>query len=713
MLMLRGAGGLGKTRLLQALTADLADTCPDGTVLVSLGDLSQPELVPVRMAAALGVIEEPGIPLADTLTAALAGLRLLAVDGGEQVRRACAALCARLLASLPDLLIIAAAREPLQVPGETMWQVPPLALPEPGTTDPARAARSPAVRLLISRAAAARPGFVLDAGTCPAVVAICRAVDGMPLAIELAAARLRELDPAAVAAGLGAWPGLPGPGQHAIPAPRRTMAAAAVAWSHDQLAPAEQVLLRRLSVFDGWSLEMAERVCADERLPSGRVAGLLAGLVEAALAEPEPGVPGQARYRLPGAVRDYAAARLAGAGEVEAVGRRLRDYAGHRAEYLMSIAMAKVPVTWPVLWKLFRDYAGDTRLIRAALAWCLEHGDAAEGLRIGTLARIFWIMTGTVGEGAWWFDAFLDLDRPDIPASVRGPALVSRAQLAFDRGDLTGGQARGAAGLELCRAAGDPHYTATALNLIAQVGLAAGQLQEALRCASEALDLARLVNDVWNQFYALCNRGGALAAVGNLREARATAQAALDLAVQTDQHWGAALARHGLGDLSRALGDLDTARDYYLAALPFARQGMPPPEAACCLAHLGRIALRQDDPGQAREYLGESLQLSLAAGGRRQIARGLLAFADLSVREGDPGRAVQLAAAAVALGDAARLGQPRPDRAQRYLDAAAGLGAAEVARLWAAGLGLTSLAAARLALDPPAKTGAGNRDASS
>jgi tetratricopeptide (TPR) repeat protein len=356
----------------------------------------------------------------------------------------------------------------------------------------------------------------------------------------------------------------------------------------------------------------------------------------------------------------------------------------------MSIAMSKVPVTWPVLWKLFRDYAGDTRLIRAALAWCLEHGDPAEGLRIGALARIFWIMTGTVGEGAWWFDAFLDLDRPDIPASVRGPALVSRAQLAFDRGDLTGAQARGAVGLELCRAAGDPTYTATALNLIAQVGLAAGRLQEALRCASEALDLARLVS-----------------------EARASARAALDLAVETDQHWGAAMARHGLGDLCWALGDLDLARDYYLAALPFARQGMPPPEAACCLAHLGKIALRQDDPGQAREYLTESLQLSLAAGGRRQIARGLLAFADVSVREGDPGRAVQLAAAAVALGDAARLAQPHPDRAQRYLDAAAGLGAAEVARLWAAGLELTSLAAARLALDPPAKAGARNRDASS
>jgi predicted metal-dependent phosphotriesterase family hydrolase/predicted ATPase len=707
MLMLRGAGGTGKTRLLRALTASLADACPDGTSLVSLGDLSHPELVPVRMAEALGVSEEPGIPLADTLTAALAGQRLLAVDGGEQVRRAVAALCARLLASLPDLLIVAAGREPLQVPGETLWQVPPLGLPEPGTTDPARAARSPAVRLLASRAGGDRAGFALDAGNCAAVVAICRAVDGVPLAIELAAARLRDLDAARVAASLGAWPGLPGPGQHAIPVPHQPMVAAAVAWSHSQLIPAEQVLLRRLSLFDGWSLEMAERVCADERLAAGRVASLLAGLVDKALAEPEPDVPGLARYRLPGAVRDFAAARLAAAGESEAVGRRLRDYASQRAEYLMSIAMAKVPVTWPVLWKLFRGYAGDTRLIRAALAWCLEHGETAEGLRIGTSARVFWIMTGTVGEGAWWFDAFLDAAGTQVPAAVRGPALVSRAQLAFDHGDLTGGQARGAAGLELCRTAGDPYCTATALNLLAQVGLAAGRLQETLRCASEALDLARLIGDAWNQLYALANRAGALAAVGNLREARATAQAALDVAEQTDQHWGAALVRRGLGDLCRALGDTGGARDYYLAALPFARQGMPPLEAARCLAHLGRIALCQDDPGQAREYLSESLRLSLAAGGRRYIARGLLAFADLSALEGDPGRAVQLAAAAVALGEAARLPVTRPDRVQRYLDAAAGLGAAEVARLWAAGLELTSRAAARLALGPPAKTAPG------
>jgi hypothetical protein len=172
--------------------------------------------------------------------------------------------------------------------------------------------------------------------------------------------------------------------------------------------------------------------------------------------------------------------------------------------------------------------------------------------------------------------------------------------------------------------------------------------------------------------------------------------------LEIDNQWGAALYRTGLGDLARLAGDPAAARDHYLDALPFVREYMPAPEAARLLARVGAAALKLGDLAATRGYLSESLRISVAAGHRAGIARGLLAFARLALRERQPGRAVALAAAATALCEAARLPPPPPARTQRYLDAAAGLGAAEAARLWAAGLELTPRAAAELALEPPA-----------
>jgi len=224
LVTLCGAGGIGKTSLLRALMAAIRPDYPDGAFLVLLRDLRQPELVLAQVARALRIAQEPGIPLADTLAAALAGRRLLlALDGVEHVAAACAQLCARLMAGAPGVQIVAAGREPLRVPGETIWQVPPLLLPGPGTSDPGTAIRSDAAALFALRAAAAAPGFVLDQGTCAAVTDICRSVGGVPLAVELAAARLRDQDVTRLARQLAALPGLPGPGEHAVPVPHAAM----------------------------------------------------------------------------------------------------------------------------------------------------------------------------------------------------------------------------------------------------------------------------------------------------------------------------------------------------------------------------------------------------------------------------------------------------------------------------------------------------------
>jgi len=692
-----GAGGIGKTRLLLRLVALMADDYPDGTWFIELGDLRQPELVISRVATAVGVEEEPGVPLLDTLADALRTRRLLlALDNCEHLVDACASLCQRLLASSPGLQVLATSREALRVAAEAAWPVPPLALPPAGADD---LASYDAVRLFADRASAAAPGFVLGPANTDAVVAVCRALDGLPLAIELAAAWVRVLSVEQIAARLDDRFHLLTSRDRSVPPRQRTLRAA-IDWSHDLLTRPEQVLLRRLSVFAGWSLEMAEHVCADADLPAGEVLDQLAALADKSLVEVEPDTLGQTRYRMLETIREYAAARLAAAGEDVALRGRLRDYTLGVAEDAMSIGMALVPAPWSALVDVFRRWDADAGNAREALSWCLARGDAETGLRICTAVRPCWIVRGSYAEGAEWFDSFLAADLSAVPPSVHGPALIGRAQLAL-ASDPQQALAWAAAGLELCRTAGERFWTATALNLLAEAALHTGHADEAVKRSEEALANARQALDKWNEGYALGTRAAAAGQQGNLREAQEFAEAALSVMREIDQRWGAARTLLGLGDLARLRRDDAQARRQYLAALVALREVRAGPETARCLAGLGRVAMDQGDLGQAREHLAESLLLSLTAGSRIGIARGLSAFAALVVREGRPDLAVQLTAAVTALREAASLPPLPGATTQRYLDAAADLGEHAVGRLWADGLTLTSSAAARLAFDDP------------
>jgi predicted ATPase/DNA-binding CsgD family transcriptional regulator len=699
-----GAGGIGKTRLVLRLLAALAPVFPDGAWFVELGDLRQPELVVSKVAATIGVAEEPGVPLLDTLADALRARRiLLALDNCEHLVDACASLCQRLLASSPGLQVLATSRESLRVAAEAVWSVPPLALPSAGAPADGPHAEDltgyDAIALFAERAAAASPGFALGPGNIAAAVTICRALDGLPLAIELAAAWVRVLSVEQIAARLGDRFHLLTTRDRSAPPRQRTLRAA-IDWSHDLLSAAEQVLLRRLSVFAGWSLEMAELVCADAALPAGQILDLLAALADKSLVEVEPDQLGQTRYRMLETIRDYAAARLAAAGETMAVHRRLCDYTVELAEYNMSIGMALVPASWQARVDVFRRFDAEAANAREVLSWCLAQGDAATGLRICTAIRPCWIVRGTFVEGAEWLDSFLAADLSAVPASVHGPALVGRAQLAL-ASDPDRAEAWATNGLELSWAAGDQFWTATALNLLAETALHTGRVDEAVKRADEALANARQAGDQWNEGYALGTRAAAAGQQGSLPEAEDLAAAALAVMREIDQRWGAARTQLGLGDLARLRGDAATARRQYLAALVVLREVQAGPEVARCLAGLGRVAMDQGELRPARAHLAESLQLSLAAGSRIGIARGLAAFAALAVREGSPGRAVQLTAAVTALRETAHLPPLPAARTQRYLDGAAGLGADAVGGLWADGLTLTGSAAAELALDDP------------
>ncbi len=691
-----GAGGIGKTRLASRLLAAVAGEFPDGAWFVELGELRQEEHLVAWVATAVGVAEEPGRDLIDTLADALRHRRaLLVLDNCEHLVQASANLCQRLLASSPGLQVIATSREPLRVAAEAVWQVPPLALP-PGSADASELAGFDAVRLFAERAAAAAPGFALGPANAAVVARICRALDGLPLALELAAAWVRVLSVDQIAARLDRRLALLTSTDRSVPARQQTLRAA-FDWSYELLSDAEQVLLRRLSALAGWPLDMAEQVCADDRLPAGDIMDLLTALADKSLVEVEPEALGQSRFRMLETIREYAAERLAEAGESAQLRQRRLDYTLREAENAVALGMALMHAPWSARADSIRRADVEAANLREVLADCLARGDTENGLRICTALLPVWLVRGAFAEGAQWFDGFFSVPDGAISPAVRGPALAGRAQLALASGDERA-EELAVAGLEVCWAAGARFWVAAALNLLTEIAVHAGRLDDAAERATEALRVARSAGDQWNEGYALGTMAAAAARRGNLREAQRLGSEALAIMRAIDQLWGAARTLLGLGDLARIRAENGLATRYYLEALAILREIKARPDIARSLAGLGRIATEQGDLRTARQHLTESLRLSYASGSRIGLVRGIEALARLSVLEGNPQAAVQLAGAVTALRAAAHLPPVPGARTQRFLDAAAGLGEHAVSRLWADGLAMTSADAVRLAL---------------
>jgi len=714
-LTLCGPGGIGKTRLALHVLAQAADEFPDGAWVVDLSDLTQSDLVVFRIASVLGVSEEPSRPLLDTLADALSSrVLLVALDNCEHLIEVCAQVCQRLLASSPGLRLIVTSREPLRVAAEHVWQVPPLSVP-PLTMngdDALEVYRSEAISLFADRAAASSPGFAVSPDNAGALATLCRALDGMPLAIELAAARVRALSVEQIGARLADRFRLLTTGDRTAPARHRTLRAT-IDWSHDLLTEPERILLRRLSVFAGWSLEMAEQVCPDEALPAADVLDVISALVDKSLVAREREVLGQARYRLLDSIREYAAAHLDEAGETGTFERRLRDYTLRVAEQNLATGMGRVPASWSDRVNVFRRYDAEMGNVWQVLTRCLAAGDAETGLRIGTAISPCWIVRGAFAEGAEWLDAFLALSEPPPPsptaptglAGFRGPALVVRGQLALPV-DPAAAEAPARVGLELCRSAGQDFWTAAALNLLAETALHTGDLPEAAERAGEALAVARSAEDVWHQGYALGTQAALAAAQGRLREASELAHASISAMRSIDHSWGVARGLLGLADLARLRGDHREAHLRYQEALPILREIDSRPQIARCLAGLGRSALDVDELGEARECFADSIRLSRSTGSRIGTVRALEAFAALAVREKELERVVRLTAAASALREQAGLPPLPGNRLDRFLGAARELGPATVDQLWAQGSALDADAAVTLALNTPPLTGA-------
>jgi predicted ATPase/DNA-binding SARP family transcriptional activator len=481
LLTLTGPGGAGKTRLAYEAAARLADTYPDGVHPVELASLSRPELVPQAVASVLN------LPLPETGTAEvilarqLAERRLLLVlDNCEHLLDACARLAAALLRGCPDVAVLATSREPLRVGGEVTWRTPSLVLPDLRHLPPlADLAELESVRLFVERARDAAPGFELDAATAPAVAEICVRLDGMPLALELAAARTSALAPAQIAVRLDDALRVLGRGSRAAVTRQQTLHAT-LTWSHDLLEEDERVLFRRLAVFAGsMSLEAVEQICGDDGLD---VIDLLSRLVDKSLVQAEH-AEGTARYRLLDTIRQLADQRLRDAGERAARVRAHRDWYVAFAEAHDPERAAGVVNDTPQA--LDVEHGN----LRAALSSGLAD-DPAEALRLAVSLWRFWLARGHFAEGSRWLEAALAA-APE-PTPLRARALLAAAVMKVRRGELSGRELDlGVEAAVILRDAGDHHALAQTLPL---TGLLAwvedGAWEHAVQLVEEGRTLA-------------------------------------------------------------------------------------------------------------------------------------------------------------------------------------------------------------------------------
>jgi predicted ATPase/class 3 adenylate cyclase len=561
LVTLTGPGGSGKTRLSLQIAADVIEHFADGVFFVSLAPVSDPNLVAAAAAQALGVQDGGARPLAESLALHLERKRMLLVlDNFEQVLDA-ASLVAGLIRSCPQLKVVATSRAVLHVYGEHDVAVPPLGLP-PRRPLPAieQLMQYEAVRLFVERAQAAKTGFALTADNAPAVAEICHRLDGLPLAIELAAARARLLTPEAILSRLENRLSLLTGGARDLPARQQTLRST-IAWSHDLLSPDEQQLYRRLTVFiGGCTLEAAEAVCRPESGPAIDALEGLAALVDKSLLRQVEGVNGETRVEMLETIREFGREQLERSGEVGALRRRHAEY--FRA--LVEEADPHLRGPGAAAWLDRLDAEHDN--LRAALAWSVETGEAALGLRMAGILAWFWRLRGHLREGRRWLEAVLAASR-EVRTPLRVRALNGLGLLTFSEVDVATPLLDES--LALAQELGDQSGIAWALYTTGRVG---ADYERSAVVLGESLSRFRALDDVVGAAYACFTSGNVAVRRGDYVQAVALFEQSLALGRQAGDTWAIASALMNAAELARVLREFERAvtmlkesLGYYLA----------------------------------------------------------------------------------------------------------------------------------------------------
>jgi predicted ATPase/class 3 adenylate cyclase len=643
LLTLTGTGGSGKTRLALQAAAEALDAFPDGATFVPLASLADPALIPSAVVQALGVPEQGGRPVVEVLRDHLVEKQyLLVLDNCEHLLAAVADLVGDLLSASSGLTVLATSRAPLRLRAEREWEVPPLALPRRPPPPPTPEQLSPyaAVRLFVERAQAVRPGFAVDNANAPAVAEICWRLDGLPLAIELAAARVRLFPPEALLARLEKrLPFLTG-GTRDAPARQRTLRDA-IAWSHDLLHPEERAVFRRLAAFaGGFTLEAAESVIN----PDGEldVFELVERLCEHSLLRPEDGAEGEPRFGILETVREFAAERLAESGEEETA----RD--AHAAFFAVLAEQARTGMEGPneAAWhaRLTIEHAN----VRVALGWLLERREAETALAMATGVRRFWEFRYHYAEGIGWLERAL-AEAGTTPTRVRAWGLRSLGNLVFVNGDARRAIALYEEALAIFRTVGDDEGINIALASLAIGRTTLGELTAAQAAAEEGLAVSRRIGNERGEAYALRGIGFAASVAGDLPAAVAAYEAALAIFRRLGEQWAGLNTLTELGWVALQQGSLRRARDLGEEAKNRARAQGDRPLELNADALLGRVALEQGELGAADGLLAKAADEFATLGEDLLAAAAGLTLAAVAARRGDAARARELVARAVSV----------------------------------------------------------------
>ncbi|TMC92078.1 MAG: LuxR family transcriptional regulator [Chloroflexi bacterium] len=645
LVTLTGTGGVGKTRLALGVAAAVNADFADGICLVALAPLIDPGLVLSTIAQALGVQEQGSRPLLEGLQDHLREKQLLLLlDNFEQVVSA-APVVAELLVAAPRLRVLVTSRTSLHLSGEHEFVVPPLALPDlRNLPPPDRLLQYGAIRLFVARAQAAHSAFVMTGENATAIAAICQQVDGLPLAIELAAGRSKLFAPQALLSRLRNRLTLLVGGAQDLPLRQQTLRGT-IAWSYDLLGQDEKALFRRLAVFvGGCTIEAAEAVCTAQGDLLIDVLEAVAALVDKSLLRQETQADGQPRLLMLETIREYALERLAASGEAEAVRRQ------HAIFFLRfsEEAEPKIRGAEHFLWRTRLEVEHDN--LRAALRWTLESQEAEMGMRLAFSLVAFWRASNQDREGRNWCEQVLAQPGTSARTAARAMALLAAGAMTMFQGDLPQAQLlleeSIAIGREVGRAA--KRTLALALALLAYGALLQGNLGAARELAEEGVRLFREVGEAWGTALALNHLGRATLELGDPVAARPLLEESAAL-FRAGNMQRLAMPLNTLGRVALRQGDDTGARAYCEEALAVARATGDELFIAEALAQLGTAALHVGDSGQATALYQQSLTLIWTRGYRECIAEDLAGLAATASLLGQPERAARLFGAVEAL----------------------------------------------------------------
>jgi predicted ATPase/class 3 adenylate cyclase len=641
MLTLIGPGGMGKTRLSIQAASEVLDQYPDGVWFVELAPILDPLLVPRTTAMAMSLRDEPQRPVIEMLCDYLREKKMLIIlDNCEHLVEACARMADRILHAAPNVRILASSREALGIGGEVTYRVPSLGLPDVNHLPPVESLNQyEALKLFIDRATSAVPGFIVSNDNAPALAQVCHQLDGIPLAIELAAAKVRVLSVDQIAKRLDdRFKLLTGGSRTALE--RHQTLRAAIDWSYNLLPAAEQVLFSRLSIFfNGWTLEAAESVCANQVVHSDDVLNLLEQLINKSLVMKEE-MQGETRYRMLETIRQYASEKMVESGEAD----ELRD---RQLEFFLQLAREAEPKLYSAEQvACLNGLEVELDNFRGVLEWSLEEGSAELGMRLAGALWRFWVMRGYWSEGYDWLKKAL-FKKDGVSAAVRAKALGRAGELALRNRDFVLAHTLLTESLTLCRELGDEGCAAFSLYGFGKLDSFQGNTARARSFFEESLAIYRKLNGKWGIALVLDSLGF-LVTQSDPASGRTLREDSLTIFRELSDYWDMMRLLHNVGESARFEGNYARAKALYEEARALGQElGVAKWDLANQLLGLGYSVLREGDSGRAATHFKDSFMLQKEHGALTSLMAPCVAgFGGVAAAQGQLIRAAQLLGAA-------------------------------------------------------------------